>query len=96
MVADLADSVDLSDDQQALVQTKLDEERAVVMNLYKAAREDGSWREAHKESRDVKASTDAQLKTELSAEQYTRYQEMRDEESNWGRHGGGDKKKTEK
>ena len=89
MVVDLADSVNLSDGQQAVVQQKLDDERAVIMNLFKTAREDGTWREAHKESQDVKASTDAQLKEQLSAEQYARYQEMRDEENNWGRGGGG-------
>lgn len=96
MVADLAESVDLSEDQQAMLQSKLDEERAVIMNLFKSAREDGTWREAHKESQDVKASTDAQLKEALSAEQYARYQEMRDEANSWGRHGGGDRKKSEK
>jgi hypothetical protein len=97
MVADLADSVGLDEDQQASVQKRLDDERNVIRSLFKSAREDGSWREAHKESNDVKASTDAQLKAEMSDEQYTRYQEMRDEENNWGRSSGTtDKKKTTK
>ena len=88
MVADLAESVGLNDDQQALMHKKLDEERAVIMNLFKTAREDGTMREAHVESQDVKTSTDAQLKEQLSPEQYARYQEMRDEQSNWGGRGG--------
>lgn len=84
MVSDLADQVDLDDEQQTLVQTSLDEERTVIMGLFRTAHEDGSFAEARREAGAVRDATDAQVKAKLSEAQYKRYEELR-EESNWRR-----------
>lgn len=83
MVDDLADQTGLDADQRGLVQERLDEERKLVMGLFRAAREDGTFHEARREAEAARDATDAQVKAELSDAQYARYLELRDENS-WG------------
>lgn len=87
MVADLADQADLDDDQQTLIQTRLDEERTMIMGLFRTAHEDGSFPEARREAEAVRDATDAQIKAKLSEAQYQRYEELREENSWRGRRG---------
>lgn len=83
MVSDLADEVQLDEAQTSLVQEKLDAERKVVMDLFRNAREDGTFLEARQEADAIREATDAQVKAKLSEAQFKRYEELR-EENSWG------------
>ena len=76
----LADDVGLDAAQVDVLHAALTAERDQIVPLFRAAREDGNWREAREKATVVRAATDEQVAESLDAEQLQGWQEMRDEE----------------
>lgn len=72
-------------DQLGGLQLLLEDEDEQITDLFRAAREDGSFEEARDKIRELHAATDEEIAGLLDEDQYAAWQEMRDE----GRRGRG-------
>lgn len=71
-------------------------EQAEISDLFRAAREDGSWGEMREKATGIRAETDEEAELLLDAEQYAQYKAMRaEEEERWGRRGPRDGRRSD-
>ncbi|MCP4872324.1 MAG: hypothetical protein GY898_26790 [Proteobacteria bacterium] len=70
----------LTDEQADFVEGLLTDESEAVWAMFRAAREDGSWGDAHDKADEMRADTDERAGEQLSDEQLAAYRAMREEE----------------
>ncbi len=83
---ELSQAISLSPGQREQLGTVLSDERDTVGDLFRAAREDGSWMEAREQAVTIRAASDAQVKALLDETQYAGWEAMRVEEEERRRH----------
>jgi dsDNA-binding SOS-regulon protein len=76
----LTEEVRLSPHQREQLDGLLAQEREAVGELFRAAREDGSWMDARERSDAVRAASDERAREALDADQYAGWEAMRAEE----------------
>ena len=81
MVREFAAEQGLSDEAEETLTAAMDQENEQVMELFREAREDGSWRSARAASEALRAETDEQLAQVLNEEQLEAWQALRQEGS---------------
>jgi hypothetical protein len=79
-VKQLAARAQLSEQQLNWVNDTLDAEREQVSDVFAKAREDQNFPEARDKVRQIRAATDEQVKAQLKGDQFSAYQDMRDED----------------
>ena len=79
MVRDFAAQQGLSNEVEETLAAAMEQENEQVMELFRAAREDGSWRAARTASEVLRAETDEQLAEVLTEEQSEAWQALRQE-----------------
>ncbi len=77
---ELNEQLALSPSQRTQLAAVLSDERDVLGELFRAAREDGSWMEAREQADGIKAANDQRARDALDDEQYTGWQAMRAED----------------
>jgi hypothetical protein len=79
-VTKLAARVQLSDQQVSWLNDALDAERDQVSDVFAKAREDQNFPEARDKVTQIRATTDEQVKAQLKGDQFSAYQDMREED----------------
>lgn len=79
-VTRLAARVQLSEQQVNWLNDALDAERDQVSDAFAKAREDQNFPEARDKAAQIRAATDEQVKAQLKGDQFSAYQDMREEE----------------
>jgi len=79
-VTQLAARAQLSEQQVSWMNDTLDAEREQVSDVFAKAREDQNFPEARDKVRQIRAATDEQVKAQLRGDQFSAYQDMREED----------------
>ena len=81
MVRNFASDQGLSQETEASLTSAMQQEHEQIMQLFRDAREDGSWRAARAASETVRSDTDEQMAEVLDEEQLEAWQQLREEEN---------------
>lgn len=80
-IDELASQVGLDASQVEFLNETLEAERDQIFPLFRAAREDGTFREAREQAEAIRAETDEKVAGTLAGEQLEAWQELREEQS---------------